>query len=173
MKYLKRYKELNEGLRDKMTGKPVDDILDSIKHLPNNEKIEKMLNYGLPDKYFPRNSEGWCVYEGELNIDYINFMDISAFPDKFIVNGDLIIPLAQLSELPNDLIVNGELDCSFNYLTRLPQGLKVDRDLHATDNHITELPDDLVVGGVLDITNNKLPNDFKKPIGVNRMIGLI
>ena len=171
MKYLKRYRELNEGLRDKMTGKPVDDILNDIKDLPNNEKIEKMLYYGLPDKYFPRNSDGWCVYEGELNIGNILFMNIAAFPEKFIVNGDLIVPLAELRELPNDLIVNGDLDCSFNYLTRLPKGLKVQGDLHASDNNISELPQDLVVGGVLDVVNNNLPSDVEKPVGVKRMIG--
>ncbi|MFW6243392.1 MAG: ankyrin repeat domain-containing protein [bacterium] len=163
---------LNEGLRDKMVGKPIDNILNKIKDLPYNSKIEKMIQYGIPDEYFPRNNEGWCVYNGDLIINHIFSDEFNSpeLPSKFIVNGSLEASLANLHELPQDLIVNGEFDCSFNFFTELPNGLKVKHNLLVSENQLTELPDDLIVGGTLYIINNELPSDVKKPEGVNEMI---
>ena len=173
MKYLKTYNQINEGLRDMMKPKSDEDILRDTKDLSNNKKIELFIKYGLDDKYFPRNSDGWCVYEGDLDINYIisdYFLSIFRFPNKFIVNGGLSAPLSGLNKLPDDLVVNGYLDCSFNLLTELPKGLKVQYEFLLTDNMVKKLPDDLVVGGTLYITNNKIPPGTKKPVGVNEMI---
>ena len=204
MKFLKTYKQINEGLRDMMKPKseeeieksfsglnPLDkyllvdrykldkkyypteeEIYNYIIGLPDDEQIKKMIQFGISKEKFPRNNDGWCVYNGELKIESIysqNFIRMEGLPNKFIINGDLIAPLSGLNELPNDLIVNGDFDCSYNMLTKLPKGLKIEKNFLVTHNEIREIPDDLIVGGVLYISDNKLPSDIKKPVGVNKM----
>ena len=53
MKYLKRYRELNEGLRDKMTPKPNEHVIDQLGKLPIKDKLEIINTYNLGEEYYP------------------------------------------------------------------------------------------------------------------------
>jgi hypothetical protein len=128
MKYLKTY----EGLTDRMIGKSNDDILKSLNKLSNNEKILYIIKYQLSYDLLPRDKNGICIYDGNLNC-YNN----------------------KLTELPNNLTVNGYLDCSYNKLTELPNNLIVNGDLYCSSNNLTKLPENLTVIGNLSCNYNE------------------
>jgi hypothetical protein len=178
-----QYIKESKSVRDLMTPKPMDDILKSLDKLSDNEKIEKIIKYGLPFELLPRNEKGICIYNGSL---YCSNNQLTSLPDNLIVKGDLYCHNNQLTSLPDNLIVKGDLNCFNNQLTSLPDNLVVKGDLNCFNNQLTSLPDNLVVkgdlwcnnnqltslsdnlvvNGSLDCRDNPLPKDTKKPKGV-------
>ena len=79
MKHIKSY---NESVRQYLTPKSNEEILDNLSKLDDNEKIYKIIEYQLDYSLLPRNEEGFCVYDGHLWIDNKN---LTKLPDNLIV----------------------------------------------------------------------------------------
>jgi hypothetical protein len=143
---MKRYKEfINESLISKMIGKSEDDVLKSLDKLSNKEKILNIIKYQLSYDLLPRDKNGICIYDGDLNCYSSNLIKL---PDNLIVNGNLNCYNNKLTELPENLTVNGFLECTHNKLTKLPENLTVNSDLYCNDNvNKLELPKSAKIKG--------------------------
>jgi hypothetical protein len=82
-------------------------ILD--KEHNNNTQIELIIMFYLDHKFLPRNDNGVCVYEGDLELSHMGELIL---PSKFTVNGSLNCEYSILDLLPDDLTVNGDLNCN-------------------------------------------------------------
>ena len=143
MKYLKSYKELNEGLiKDKMVGVSDDELLKKLKKLNHHEILQYIVTFDLDHKYLPREEDGYYHYDGDLSDIIINYNYEQDDEDVEY-------------KLPNNLKVNGTLDCSYMNLRKLPSGLNV-KSLDCSYNFLEELPDDLIVEEDLNCSYNKL-----------------
>ena len=118
MKYIKTYENL-------LKGKSESRILTELEGKPENEKIATLIKLNRFD-LLPRNKDGFCVYNGILDLHNCN-----------------------LISLPDNLTITYDLDCSFNKLTNLPENLTVGGNIHCYLNQLTNLPDTLTVGGDL------------------------
>ena len=185
MKYLKTYKQLNEGLRDKMVAVSDEKIEKSLKGLSDIDVLINIINYNLDHKYLPRDEDGYFRYQGDIEdilfVDDDEIQDIK-LPDNMIISGDLDCSYLNLNELPkgldvygltcsynnlkelpDDLITHEFLDCSFNKIKKIPDNFKVYGNLAAESNHIKEFPKKLEVMGDIDFTDNyikELPNNL-------------
>ena len=153
MKYLKTYKQINEGLRDKMVGKPIEAAEKYLEKLSDKDRIRFVLKNDLDHKFLPRDEEGWCIFDG----DFVpSFYDLN-IPEKFKILGDFMgTESIGLDELPNDLNVYGNFNLSKSNITKIPKGFYVEGDISLNSNKITELPDNFTTNGDLRILSNRL-----------------
>jgi len=133
---MKKFKEfINENIKSILKGKSDEDVIEQLKKLDNNERIQKIIELQSYWELLPRDLKGVCIFFGDL-----------------ILNGDE--GHNKLEFLPPDFIVTGDLDVSYNEIRYLPKNLIVKGDLDCTDNQLTEIPKDLIVGGILYIEYN-------------------
>ena len=106
MKHIKSY---NESVRQYLKPKSNEEILDKLSKLDDNEKIENIIEYQLDYSLLPRNDEGFCVYDGHL--DLWN-KKLTKLPDNLVIKGDLWCKNNQITKLPDNLVVKGTLHCN-------------------------------------------------------------
>ena len=155
------------------------DIEISLMGMSKNDKIKTIIEYGLDFDLLPRNKEGWCVYDGALDIRMptsklpnklkvryslrLSHVGLRELPDDLIVGNDLNISSNEVSEFPKKLEVKGSIFASYNNFTHLPENFKVNKSLFINNNQIKELPKGLVINKILYLNDNnikKLPDDL-------------
>lgn len=156
---MKTFKQFNENITDYLQPKSEEEINVAFNNLSDNEKIQYIIQYQLDYDLLPRNEEGICIYEGNLEC---SSNQLTELPDNLTINGGLFCNANLLTELPYNLNVNGSLYCNWNKLIKLPDNLTIYGDLNCSINQLTELPKNLKVKGDLWCIKNKVKLELPK-----------
>lgn len=122
------------------------DLRNYVMTLDNDDRILTILELSLNFDWLPRNNNGICVFNENLEQSEFSELPISRLPDNFTVNGNVL--LYSLDKLPDNLVINGNLTLNDNYLEEIPNTLYVKGDMYCRHNEQKlELPEGAYVGG--------------------------
>lgn len=146
---IREFKEfVNENIRDLLTGKSDDEILNNLQNLKGIDiftgidyiKQERIFDYMPPKqdiidalKTYPNVNRIYYAIICQLPFDILDPYRI-LHDGKLVYYGSLFIEECRIYKLPDDLTVGGSLFCGENYLTELPKGLKVEGRLDCQGN---------------------------------------
>lgn len=180
MKYLKKYKELNEGLRDMMKPKPDEVVYKKLEDKTTVEKLHFIRKYKLDKKFMPSEEEIneflkdlsnddkiETIFLYNLNYDLLprNDRGWCIYKGTGKVMGEVYCVGSDIIELPNKLSINGDFHCSKNNIEKFPPDFIVSDILLCMDNKLKEIPSGLRIKKSLFCQNNQiesLPRDLAK-----------
>ena len=183
MKYLKTYKQLNEGLRDMMKSKSDEDILDDLKKLPIFKWLVKIKEYNLDEKFYPPdeeirkyldsihpNSVIDLVKELNLKEDILTKEEIKKFSTQklehlnYFYNNNFNLDFLKDDDgfIAIDLFDYGLLGTIDSYvINNIPDNIRIKNSIYLEDRTIYTLPTNMIIDGDLHISSGnleKLPN---------------
>ena len=116
---MKTFKQFNESLRDKMTSKPLDDIMNSLSKHHTLKQVRLITQHGLDKKYMPSDEEierGFAEHKMGIKsiIDFVNKNDLDP---KFYPSEEEIAQKYNILPFDKDLLFNEIYKKNFEILT--------------------------------------------------------